>query len=255
MVGILEAADRNMVDLWQKVAASGPRPGAVTDGGLLLLSSGIPIPLFNPAFVVGPVDDPAGAVERAVAHYREVGLPCAVYFRDEVAPGLATACQAAGMVEHWRPPLMVLDPVPAVTPPLPDGVTIEPVDEATLGTYVSVLCGGFGIPDELLAPVFGPGLVSTVGLTLFLALLDGEPAATSAAYVDDVAGVYNVATLPAARGRGVGAAITWAAAVAGRDAGVTRSILQASEMGEPVYRRMGYETPTRYRQFEPAPTR
>ena len=49
--------------------------------------------------------------------------------------------------------------------------------------------------------------------------------------------------------------MTWAAAIAGRADGASRSVLQASEMGEPVYARMGYQTPVRYRQFETvAPT-
>jgi GNAT superfamily N-acetyltransferase len=103
--------------------------------------------------------------------------------------------------------------------------------------------------------VLSPDLVRIEAFTGFLGLLDEQPVATSAVYLsEDTAGVYNVATLEAARGKGVGAAITWAAALCGLERGSERSILQASQMGEPVYERMGYVTPTRYRQFTVSPS-
>jgi predicted acetyltransferase len=56
-----------------------------------------------------------------------------------------------------------------------------------------------------------------------------------------VAGIYNVATLPEARGQGIGAAMTATVLRAGRDLGCHTAILIASELGEPVYRRVGFE--------------
>ena len=97
-----------------------------------------------------------------------------------------------------------------------------------------------------------PALLDVEQFSAFLVLVDGEPGATAAAFVTGaVGGVYNVATVPTHRGRGLGAAATWAAVDAGAQAGATRSILQASAEGAPVYERMGYTTPDRYRQFEP----
>ncbi|GAA1613388.1 hypothetical protein GCM10009789_79540 [Kribbella sancticallisti] len=68
---------------------------------------------------------------------------------------------------------------------------------------------------------------------------DGDvPLATSVAH--DAAGltvVENVAVLPAARGRGAGAAITWAATGHRPD---QPAALIASDDGQPVYQRLGY---------------
>jgi hypothetical protein len=44
--------------------------------------------------------------------------------------------------------------------------------------------------------------------------------------------------------------MTWAAIAAGAAAGAERAILQSSEPGAPLYERMGFVTPSRYRQFE-----
>lgn len=71
-----------------------------------------------------------------------------------------------------------------------------------------------------------------------------RPVTTSTAYVDDAfVGVYAVATAPGARGRGYGEAITWAATLCRPDLPAT---LQASDMGLPVYTRMGYRTVTEF---------
>jgi hypothetical protein len=52
-----------------------------------------------------------------------------------------------------------------------------------------------------------------------------------------------VATLPDARGKGYGAAVTWAATLHAPD---LPSLLIASDMGRPAYERMGYLALTRW---------
>lgn len=54
------------------------------------------------------------------------------------------------------------------------------------------------------------------------------------------AGVFFVATLPEARGRGLAAGLLAAALVEARDRGCDSSTLQATKLGEPVYARLGY---------------
>ena len=254
MSDVLGAADRNMLAAWERIIALSPRPGRTELGGLLALSSGIPMALFNPTYVVGAIDDPAGSIAALIAHYAALDSSFALVFRDDVAPGLADVCAAAGMIEHWKMPLMVLDPIPSGTPEgaIVDGLEITAVDANGIDAYADVLSNGFGMPRDIAVALLGERLLlETPGFTGFLAHLDGEPVGASGVYLTDaIAGVYNVATLPAARGRGVGAAVTWAAVLAGRDAGATTSILQASEMGVPVYTRMGFATPAHYRQFE-----
>jgi predicted acetyltransferase len=59
-----------------------------------------------------------------------------------------------------------------------------------------------------------------------------------------VAGIYNVATPAAFRNRGLGEATTRAAVAEGQRRGCVMSTLQASEMGYPIYERMGFRTAT-----------
>ena len=56
-------------------------------------------------------------------------------------------------------------------------------------------------------------------------------------------GVYMVATLPEERGKGYGVALTAAAIEA---APHLPAVLQASDMGQPVYRRLGFQDISSY---------
>lgn len=64
-----------------------------------------------------------------------------------------------------------------------------------------------------------------------------------------IAGVYYVGTVEAARGKGLGELVTRAVTNRGFDAGAAFVCLQATAMGEPVYRRMGYQEIGRYEGF------
>jgi GNAT superfamily N-acetyltransferase len=55
-----------------------------------------------------------------------------------------------------------------------------------------------------------------------------------------VAGLFNVGTLETHRRRGYGRAVSIAAMAAGRERGLVTGVLQATEMGEPVYRALGF---------------
>ncbi len=65
-----------------------------------------------------------------------------------------------------------------------------------------------------------------------------------------VLGVYSISTLPTARRRGIGAAITARTVAAAPD---LPAVLQPSEMAEPIYRRLGFERFTTFRTWTRRP--
>jgi ribosomal protein S18 acetylase RimI-like enzyme len=74
-----------------------------------------------------------------------------------------------------------------------------------------------------------------------LALVDGAPAGGGSLWVTGrSAGLYNIGTLEAARGRGVGTAVTAALVERARGLGCTEVVLHATAAGLGVYRRLGF---------------
>lgn len=134
-------------------------------------------------------------------------------------------------------------------PPLPPAgqrpFTVRPArDRETLVTWARTLIRGFEMPEAMAGPFLA--LMESLGTDLpvrhYLGLVDGQPVATSTLFLGaGVAGIYNVATLPAARGRGIGSAMTLAPLYEARDLGYRAGVLQASKMGYGVYRRLGFQ--------------
>jgi len=82
------------------------------------------------------------------------------------------------------------------------------------------------------------------GWSLWVGRIDGRPVATAAAWVrGGLVGVEWISARPETRGRGVGAAVTWAATLADP---TLPAMLIASDLGQPVYERMGYLRLTRF---------
>lgn len=65
-------------------------------------------------------------------------------------------------------------------------------------------------------------------------------------------GVFNIAVVPSARGRGLGRALTEAALRDGVAAGADAAYLHASPMGRPLYEAMGFSLVETWTLFQAA---
>ena len=151
----------------------------------------------------------------------------------------STAAGAPGMVADLR---AMNEAALTQTPP---GFTVEEVqDEAGLYNFKYVLIQGYQMPDWAAQAWVDAALRLGTGRTpwrMYLGRLNGQPVATHILMNGaGVAGVYGVATLPAARGRGIGGAITLQPLLAARDEGYRYAVLFATEMGIHAYQRIGF---------------
>jgi GNAT superfamily N-acetyltransferase len=114
-----------------------------------------------------------------------------------------------------------------------------------------VLSGGWGDRrDWFTFAASHPGCVP------FVAELDGEIVGAAVATINGNAGwVGTVFVAVAARGRGIGGALTDATIEALEDAGCRTLVLVATDEGRPIYERRGFELDTTYHFVEAAGTR
>ncbi len=129
-------------------------------------------------------------------------------------------------------------------PPMPNGFMIQPVtDDESLQQWSQVCAAGFGMP-AFAADGYYDLLrhVDQATVRAYLGWLNGKPVATSLLYLGaGVAGIYNVATIPEARRKGIGARMTDLPLLEARALGYQVGILHAFEMGIGVYRSLGFE--------------
>ena len=227
---LISAAHRSYVNAFRKLAEHCPN-GAVWDaGGTFAFVSGLATPQLNGCVVTQPV-----APEHLVAALgwlNESGLPYGFWVDEAVVDGLTPVAAEYGMVRAaWTVPAMAVHPIPPA--PEPDtGVSVVPGLDPGVADYVPSSMAG----DS--------------DIRLFTAYLDGRPVGSSGAIrCGEVASVVAVGTVPEARRRGVGTAASWAAVEAGKEWDCRAVILEATEMGFPVYAKMGFRTITRYAAF------
>lgn len=138
-------------------------------------------------------------------------------------------------------PLM-LRPAGGAVPPSPAGLRIEEVrDEAGLQAFEAAMVHGFQMHEldgQAPGAAFGAGMLADERQRLWVGWEADRPVSAAATFI--AAGINNVtlvATVPEARGRGYGAALTWRATLA--DAALP-ALLIATVEGRAVYERMGY---------------
>jgi hypothetical protein len=215
-------------------AARGDRVARI-DGVVTMTDAGSPLPFFNRAILEKPADDVPGLVAELRSFYKGTTpfLVDSAWPIDDLRPH--------GFTLMGHPPLMLRTPgVPLPDPPA--GLRIVPVaDDATAHDFEHALV--YGYPTPQLQPlrelsVFTAGARQAKGFRHFVGYADDRPVAAGSAYVGTrLLRVDNIATLDEVRGRGFGRAIT--AATIGVD--LTKpAALVASDLGRPVYERLGF---------------
>ena len=266
--GRAAAAKANVIDFYRWLVAWSGSDGALRDrDGVLLYSTATRFPVtMNGAVRVDPEvpDDVVLDIADGWFAERGRGFTLQVQDPDGIDAGLVETAEARGLLTVGRAPAMIC------RSRLDDAVAPSGVELCWLGgsgarateladAFVSVSDRAYqslgmtaGAIDEALVrrDRFGGDGVRTV-----VAVADGEPLAAAQlilTVLDDgtcVGGVYFVGTVEAARGTGLGELVTRAVTNEGFDLGATFASLQATEMGEPIYRRLGYELLCRYRSL------
>jgi GNAT superfamily N-acetyltransferase len=244
----VRAVEENLFDAWQFLSSI-PNVEYHRSPKLIRYIGGVPYPLCNSvmrANLSGEAIDVQ--VQEALAPIRSRHLPLLWWVGPATRPaGLGKYLEREGLSPVDDIPGMVADlratPNDAADPP---GLEIREVrDEAMLDCWIGIFRTCFEMPD-VAAEFFGNGIRSIgfhPGLAYrhYVGFRRDEPAACSSAYLGSASvGIYNVATLPAFRGLGIGSAMTRRPMREARASGIGVSVLHATPLGRPVYEQLGF---------------
>lgn len=195
-------------------------------------------------------------IAEIAARYRDAGTPFVWWVSPYDQPAdLGARLAAAGLVLEGTAPAMAADlhDVPLDEPPPTDLDVVPVTDERTLDEFLQVIAadwlewtGGEHTPIQLRTLAawraqIPPKLPDEAVPLRWIGRVEGKVVATSRINIGaGVAGLYAISTLPAHRGHGYGRAMTIAALRAARQIGYRIAVLQASDLGYGVYRRLGF---------------
>jgi len=204
-----------------------------------------PLRYFNYAIPDEPVaDDLAEPLERLRAEFRKLDRLPRFEYVEGFAPGLAAELERVGFELELRAPLMTCPVVEIASPaPIP-GFAIVP-GSRDWRAYLTVGRRAFGAGDEPEASdeEIEERRKRPASAVALLGLLDGKPVAVAAATppLDGLSEVAGIGVLEEARGRGLGGAMTAAAARAAAEHGAELAFLApGSDDARSVYERVGF---------------
>jgi GNAT superfamily N-acetyltransferase len=218
-------------------------PGVETERGFIRLITGAPHPFGNFVLLNDPAD--LDGLEHAMAPLLNCGAPSAVLFTGEVPAQTLDKMAQSGFAQVPGMPAMGVEIDKLSDTPLPGGFTFArfgaSADESR--RWSEAFADGYELP-RIVGTCFAPceSTAADPDVHYYAILKDGSPVCTSVMFLKDgVAGIYGVATLPQERGQGLGAFVTAEPLRLARKLGYRVGVLQASEIGRPVYKRLGFE--------------
>ena len=245
---LADLADQNLAHAVRLHSRWQPAAKLLELNGVLLHQGTLPLPLPHQNCVIrlDASVRPELLLQQAHAFFGGQANPYAVITMSRQDLDLDACLDAQGFTAHADLPAMLTD-APLAMPPTAPGWRIDLLTKAAeLPAFVKVCAKAYatlGLP-EFMTPSF---FVDTEGLLapdVSIALArdaQGQVAATAMVlHTGEVAGLYWVGTLPEARGAGLAAACTAAVTNLALERGAKGVTLQATHLGEPTYRRLGF---------------
>ncbi len=235
----------NMLE-WLRIEVNGVAGASIRiERGVSTFLSGIAVAYLNQIVLNDGATE--GGLRDAVTLARERGAPYYVVGQQGRDEHLRLIAEDLGLVrDDSALPGMAIHPLPTggAAPVVPVGFDLQRIaDDAGMDRHIRIASAVLEIPDAPLRRFIGPDLWRRPGCAAYLGLTDGEPVTSGLGIrTGRTIGVYTIATVEPARGRGFGEAMTRRILADGAQAGCDVGTLQASEMGKPIYERIGFRT-------------
>ncbi|MFN7150144.1 MAG: GNAT family N-acetyltransferase [Microthrixaceae bacterium] len=246
----------NLVDFWRELAAWSGRAGRFEErDGLVLHATATSFPVTcNGVARLNPEVSAEQVIDTADAWFDALGRGYTLQVEDPTGrdADLVAVAEQRGLLELSRSPAMVRS-APFEPLVVPDGVRLGWVGvDASVDDFIGVADESYqslGMPAGVIVEMCSsPARMIATHVRSVVAHVDERPVAVAQTQTGHgMAGVYYVGVLPDARGRGLAELVTHAVTQVAFELGAPLVVLQATPVGEPVYRRMGFEQFQTYR--------
>jgi ribosomal protein S18 acetylase RimI-like enzyme len=229
--------------------------------GVTVTSAAVAYSMFNSAVLTAPVASPRELerrIGRAAEFFAARGLGwsfwvCQGWMEGRVRGVVADVCYGCGLHEVAEMPGMEAEGLAPAGRALP-ALEYRPVSERdaeTRADFSYIMTAAFGVPLPVANKIYGSQSTWSGEFTGWVGYSEGVAVTSAATLATNAAvGVYAVGTPPSHRRKGYGEAMVRHALQEARAAGgAERSVLESSEAGLLLYRRMGYRAVTRYAVF------
>lgn len=224
---------------------------------LSYVDSGLSCDTFNIIHVFDGIEFEKQELVDAVLHFRKRHLDFCIWVsKENLTPQVRACFEDLGLNIQGEEAGMVLDLVDYEPLDKPGHVNIQKGNTREhLMQYAEVIARNWNPADENVIRYYETTaaryLDPDAGIELFLYLHDGVPVAGVEMFPsnDEVAGLYGLATLEAYRGKGIGSALMTHVLNVASASGYKRIILQASEDGIGIYKKLGFRELTNYFEY------
>ena len=220
-------------------------PGAavVEIDGLSLAFAGIPEPALNSVLVDREPSDVPAVLERAKSEFARRGLRLGIDIAAGRHPSVDAGVRALGLTMIIRRPGMAAAVEDIASAPVPAGFAIEVVTGREEIAQAAEAAGeAFGDPRQIVRGFYAWSVPNVPEAACLVAREPGgQVVGSAAAYLHEGAvGILGVGVRPVFQRRGIGSALTSAAAQVVPAADL--AWLHPSDIAEPMYRTLGFET-------------
>ena len=188
-------------------------------------------------------------IEEILSLFNSLSLPLVWHILPSTQPSnLADYLEEYDFLHFDVEPHMVIEPtMHTFTLPNIPGFTIERVtDTASFARWHEATVAGFFPNTPSLGQIYFDAYTQ-LGFDLqgpflhYVGYMNDKPVTSSTLlFTKSMAGIYDVSTIPSARGKGFGTGITLAPLLEAQAQGYRYVCLQATRMGYPIYERIGF---------------
>ena len=224
-------------------------------GGVVSSLTGLPFDWFNQVLIERD-DATVADLLAGMAQARERADPFVVRLRDGIDDQFIQTLTEAGLSplgEETATPGMVAFPIDHGTyaaQAVPELEIRRVTDADGIDAHRRVVTAGFGTDPAVAEGITCTDLIGRPECVVYVGYEGGDPVVSGLSWrTGPTIGVYSIATIAGSRRRGYGTAMTARIVGDGMVAGCEAAALQASEMGRPIYERLGFRAVVRYTAY------